>query len=391
MSYNADYWEIGVDENRHVVKVPFNKHALLAGTTGAGKSGVLMLPLRWAALARLEGANIDVWLGDPPSYMTSMHPLVQRVAVTPKEHKQMWEDVRAEYERRKEIWTELGRKGQMVEELGPQHGVTRLIIVQDETSSIIRDCAKLTQGSAGPNGKPTSYNLSVQIQWCLQNVRKAGIYILLADQDPKDGNLPSTAKQMLETRIGLRAGTYPAARTVYDDRVNEAPLHLLPADRPGRCFVMSKYNPKPTETQAYYLSPERVGKLMKRVAAWGGQGVGKGVGNELAQGGGQAQKPSISGPAPHAHPEPTQPPKAIQEAAEAKDALAVDVWAILKYADGDGWLSANRINAIRNDRNGISGDRRKAITSALESFGDLVEDDRDGRGWRIRPAVEEAS
>ena len=102
MTHSIDYWEIGVDENRHVVKVPFNKHALLAGTTGAGKSGVLMLPLRWAALARLEGANVDVWLGDPPSYMTSMHPLVQRVAVTPKEHKQMWEDVRAEYERRKD-------------------------------------------------------------------------------------------------------------------------------------------------------------------------------------------------------------------------------------------------------------------------------------------------
>ena len=376
MTHSIDYWEIGVDENRHVVKVPFNKHALLAGTTGAGKSGVLMLPLRWAALARLEGANVDVWLGDPPSYMTSMHPLVQRVAVTPKEHKQMWEDVRAEYERRKEIWTELGRKGQMVEELGPQHGVPRLIVVQDETSSIIRDCK--------------GFDLAVQIQWCLQNVRKAGIYILLADQDPKADNLPSTAKQMLETRIGLRAGTYQAARTVYDDRVNEAPLHLLPADRPGRCFVMSKYNPRPTETQAFYISPERIGKLMKRVQAWGGRPMGEGVGTEGGQGGGRPQKPSISGPAPDAHPEPTKPPRAIQEAAAAKDSLAVDVWAILKYADGDGWLSVARINEIRNERNDLTGDRRKAIKAVLDQLGDDVER-HDSLGWRVRRPMEEAS
>lgn len=391
MTHSIDYWEIGVDENRHVVKVPFNKHALLAGTTGAGKSGVLMLPLRWAALARLEGANVDVWLGDPPSYMTSMHPLVQRVAVTPKEHKQMWEDVRAEYERRKEIWTELGRKGQMVEELGPQHGVPRLIVVQDEASSIIRDCAKLSAPTSAPGAPRTGYNLSVQIQWCLQNVRKAGIYILLADQDPKDGNIPSTAKQMLETRIGLRAGTYPAARTVYDDRVNEAPLHLLPADRPGRCFVMSKYNPRPTETQAFYVSPERIGKLMKRVQAWGAQGDAPGVRTEPAQGGAQPQKPSISGPAPDAQDLRSEPPAPIKEAAAAKDALAVDVWAILKYAGGDGWLSVSRINAIRNERLGIDSNYRKQITKVLESFGDLVEDDRNGNGWRVRAAIEEAS
>ncbi len=371
-----DCWRLGVAAGRRPVDIRLNKHCGVWGTTGSGKTTVMMLMVEHIAECRGRGLLIEVWCGDPPEYMGIMRDIFTRYAITTAEHVDMWKALRAEYDRRMALRSELvNSSGQHIEELGPEHGVPRLIILQDELSSIIQDCG-------------TKYDLAAEIAWAAKNFRKAGMYLVLADQDPQGKNVPAAVKYNLATVIALRVENRQVSQNCFGDQYRSAPAHTISPRLKGRCYVKHSGADAPELVQAYFLPADEVPGIVDRYRkamarrGGGGSGGGSGVGVDPETRSQKASNALLSGPGAAT---PTPAPKSatpdvVAEAVEKGEESVPGVYWTLRYSPKP--LNKSELNrAIFPDR-----DNRGAIDTALRKLNEAGIVEADGNGWRLKEA-----
>lgn len=376
MKRGLKYWEIGIKSGGEVARVPLTKHFGIFGGTGAGKSTAIALLAEHVMESRSAGYGVQLWMNDPPDYLGVIEGCFTNYGTDTAHALHMWAELNAEFDRRMKQRSEMIRKGKMIEVLGPDEGFDYIIALQDECSSLMRtlQVQKKTQAE----------RLRNDMIFAAKNWRKAGMFIGIGDQDPKDENVPVDVKRYLETKVVLRVDDDQVVRNcVGSSQARSMPAHQIPRDIPGRGYIVSRFDPAPTLLQVHYLDPAR----MSRIAAKAKKADRTSAGQGSGQGAGQPpESPSNalhSGPGP-ACPESTpQPgvPDVVAEATERGDQAVPGIYWALKY--GAAPMRVSEFNRL------IYGekDNEKHIRRSIDKLRDaeLIEP-ADGNTWRLREA-----
>lgn len=372
MKRGLKYWELGIKSGGVPVNVPLTKSFGIFGTTGAGKSTAIALLAEHVMESRSAGYGIQLWMNDPPDYLGVIEKCFTDYGTDTDHALHMWAAATVEFERRMKARSELIRSGQMIEVLGPEHEFDYIVILQDECSSLMRTLAT--------KKKQLAERLRNDMIFAAKNFRKAGMFIGIGDQDPKDENVPVDVKRYLETKVVLRVDDDQVVRNcVGSSMARSMPAHLIPRDVPGRGYIVSRLDPAPTLMQVHYLDPARMGRTAERARTRAGQGSGQGSGQPPKS----ATKALHSGPAPACPELAPQPsvPDVVAEATERGDQAVPGIYWALKY--GAPPMKPSEFNRhIYGEK-----DNEKHVRRSIEKLREAgVIEPVDGGAWRLKEA-----
>lgn len=376
MKRGVKYWEIGVKSGNVPVNVPLTKSFGIFGTTGAGKSTAIALLAEHVMESRSAGYGIQLWMNDPPDYLGVIEGCFTNYGTDTDHALHMWASATAEFERRMTARSELIRAGKMIEVLGPEHGFDYIVVLQDECSSLMRTL--LTKN------KTRGDRLRNDMIFAAKNFRKAGMFIGIGDQDPKDTNVPVDVKRYLETKVVLRVDDDQVVRNcVGSSMARSMPAHQIARDVPGRGYIVSRLDPTPTLLQVHYLDPARMSRISERARAITGQGSGQPSGQRSGQPPKSASNALHSGPGPacpESAPDPAVP-EVVAEATARDDQAVPGIYWHLKY--GAPPMRVSEFNRL------IYGekDNEKHIRRSIDKLRDagLIEQ-TDAGTWRLKEA-----
>lgn len=376
MKRGLKYWEIGVKSGGVPVNVPLTKSFGIFGTTGAGKSTGIALLAEHVMESRSTGYGVQLWMNDPPDYLGVIEGCFTDYGTDTDHALHMWAAATVEFERRMKARSELIRSGQMIEVLGPENDFDYIVILQDECSSLMRTLAT--------KKKTLADRLRNDMIFAAKNFRKAGMFIGIGDQDPKDENVPVDVKRYLETKVVLRVDDDQVVRNcVGSSMARSMPAHQIPRDLPGRGYIVSRLDPAPTLMQVHYLDPARMSRIAERARNADRTSTGQGSGQ------GAGQPPETPSNALHSGPGPACPestpqtgvPDLVAEATERGDQAVPGIYWALKY--GAAPMRVSEFNRL------IYGekDNEKHIRRSIDKLRDaeLIEP-ADGNTWRLREA-----
>ncbi|MBO1750978.1 FHA domain-containing protein [Actinotalea sp. BY-33] len=194
-------------------------HALVAGTTGAGKSELLQSLVLGLALShppdRLSIVLVDYKGGTGLGPCPDLPHVVGRVTdLDATEAARALDGLRIELGRRKAVLAAAGAA--TLEDLDPQDAPPRLLVVVDELRAMTEDL---------PDFVPGLVHLAAQ-------GRSLGIHLVLATQRPA-GVVDAQMRANVSLRVALRVAD-PADST---DLLDVPDAAHLPADRPGRALL----------------------------------------------------------------------------------------------------------------------------------------------------------
>lgn len=232
--------EIGLFENADPVVIT-ECNTLIAGETGAGKSGVLNALLR--ALSRKSTVaiiGIDLKPGAP-----ELGPWEPVMAALAKSNAQA-HDILIR------VAEELEIRGQMMGERGwktwrPTPAEPAIAIIIDEIQNLDLQSRKMIAFIAGI-------------------IRAMGGYVIVATQYPVKTNLPTEIKANLIQKIGLRTDGPVADRVIFGDNATRegwTPSALCPASRPGSFLIRSKRYTLPMVARAFFIDEDDVPDVVR--------------------------------------------------------------------------------------------------------------------------------
>lgn len=257
---------LGVDEfgdkiDANIAKMP---HAIVAGTTGSGKSSVLHLIIN--GLIEKNGPDkVRLMLVDPKRFELSAYEKLPHL-ITPVIY-QAIKTVRAlswavkEMERRYDILeaeqamniaqyhekvyepalADWKKKGHGASEVGMAESMPYIVIVIDELNDIMQ---------AYPR------ELEACIVRLAQMSRAVGIHLILSTQRPSVNVITGTVKANIPTRIGLAVASQVDSRTILD----VAGAEKLSGN--GDMLYLPSDQPVPIRVQAYHVPED---EIVKRV------------------------------------------------------------------------------------------------------------------------------
>jgi S-DNA-T family DNA segregation ATPase FtsK/SpoIIIE len=217
-------------------------HALVAGTTGSGKSELLRTMVLGAALHhgpdRVHFLLVDYKGGAAFGPLTELPHTVGLITdLTPELATRALISLRAEVRRREQELATTGRS----DWVGPA-----LVVVVDEFATLARELPDFVDGVVD----------------LAQRGRSLGVHLVLATQRPA-GVVTDAIRANTSLRVALRVTDEDESRDVVDDPAAAA----LPRDAPGRAVVRVGPGPVTTFQAAYCGAPQRAAERV-RVHAW---------------------------------------------------------------------------------------------------------------------------
>lgn len=233
-------------------------HALVAGTTGAGKSELLQALVLGCALARppadLAMVLVDFKGGAGLGACRDLPHVVGQVTdLDPVEAGRALDGLRWELRRRERLLAEAGAGD--LDELRARtgHAPPRLLVVVDEFRAVTEDLAQFVPGLV---------RLAAQ-------GRSLGVHLVLATQRPA-GAVDAQMRANLALRICLRV-TEPAESA---DVIEDPQAATIPADRPGRAVIRTAGG-APVVVQTAWAAPRpRTGAAVRWAPGWATFGTG---------------------------------------------------------------------------------------------------------------------
>ena len=233
-------------------------HALVAGTTGAGKSELLQALVLGCALVRpptdLAMVLIDFKGGAGLGACRDLPHVVGQVTdLDPAEAGRALDGLRWELRRREHLLAEVGAGD--LDELRARTGSAppRLLVVVDEFRAVTEDLAQFVPGLV---------RLAAQ-------GRSLGIHLVLATQRPA-GAVDAQMRANLALRICLRV-TEPAESA---DVIDGPQAASIPADRPGRAVIRTAGGPPVVVQTAWAALRPRTGTTVRWAPGWAMYGTG---------------------------------------------------------------------------------------------------------------------
>lgn len=230
-------------------------HALVAGTTGSGKS----VTQRTILLHALQSPDWRVVLIDPKRVELSAyrdHPNVLRVATELDDSLALIEQVEQEMQSRYVRMQEAGGSINHFKSLPSPPPAVLLMI--DETFALLSPTGiKSDEGKEQDNMKA---RIGILIGQIARLGRAAGVHMVLATQRPDAKVLPGEVKANLDARIAQgRMDNIPSLMTLDSDAATRLPTIK------GRAIIRTGNDF--TQFQAYFLPPEHLPQVLEMSAA----------------------------------------------------------------------------------------------------------------------------
>lgn len=334
--------EIGItDDGRPVSVLVLRRHALIAGTTGSGKSGILNVIIATLAACR----DVVLWGVDLKGGM-ELQPWAScfdRLAVTPDEANELFRDaVRWLNQRAREKATQ----GKRVHEPSPEEPA--LVVIVDEYAELpeeARDCAD----SIARRG------------------RAPAVTLLAATQKPTQAAMgkDTAVRSQMDVRIALRVRERRDVELIIGQGALNAGWLAHQLSKPGQFLLSDPEHPAPDKSRAYLLTDDRIAHHAAECAPL---------------------RPALptSGPeTPLMAPEPPQDGVSTSLLRDDPDAAEGALWVALLAAGPEGVTVARLV--------ALTGMSRRWVYYRL---GELAESGRVlqvARGaWRAAPSAEDA-
>lgn len=213
-------------------------NTVIAGCTGAGKSGVINALIR--ALARMRCVaivGVDLKPGAPE--LSPWRDVMHALATNPAECAEVFGRLILGLTWRGE---EMTRRGWKNWRPTPSHPF--IVIIVDEAAEV---------RNAG---------LGRQMDRIASMIRAFGGCLVVATQypDSTSGNLSQTVKQNSPQRVGLKTEDPVADRVIFGEQATRGQWKpsTLPADRPGSFFIRSPLYSRALRARAFYISEDSI-------------------------------------------------------------------------------------------------------------------------------------
>lgn len=241
---------MGLDVSGESIAASINKfpHALIAGTTGSGKSVMLNV---WICsfLFRARPEELKLILVDPKRVELTVYNgiphLLSPVIVDPKEIISALKWTVGEMESRYKIFAGHGVKS--LESYNSLEGVEKkpyIVFVIDELADLMMFASNEAEGL---------------ITRIAQMARATGIHLILATQRPSVDVITGLMKANIPTRIAFNVASMMDSRVVLDSPGAEKLLGK------GDMLFQPPDQPKPSRIQAPYISEKEVAQVVKMI------------------------------------------------------------------------------------------------------------------------------
>jgi hypothetical protein len=219
------------------------RNTLIAGTTGAGKSGVINMLIR--ACARIPNvAIIGIDMKPGQVELGPWRGVMHALAGSPAEASELLDKVRAGMALRGAILESQKRRKWI-----PTKEAPFILLVVDEIQELKR--AKLTR----------------KLEDVAALCRAFGGAVVCATQHPITDNFSSTLKSLCTQRIGCHVEDQSADRVIFGESAgrNGWRPSMIPVDRPGSFLIRSGRYKAPLLARAYWLDDL---EIQDEAAAW---------------------------------------------------------------------------------------------------------------------------
>jgi len=228
--------ELGLSEDGQPVQVLFlRRHALIGGTTGAGKSGIVNVILAYLAAC----PDVVIWAVDLKGGM-ELRPwasCIQRLAFTPEQAAELFRDAVTEVNRRAAQMTETGKRS-----WDPTPDNPALVIIVDEY-------AEMTE-------QAHAYSDSVA-----RLGRAVAVSLLAATQRPSQEAMGKGAvRSQMDIRICLRVRERRDVDLILGQGALKAGWHAHQLTQPGAFLISDPEHSVPERHRAYLMNDERIAR-----------------------------------------------------------------------------------------------------------------------------------
>lgn len=206
-------------------------HTLIAGASGAGKSGIINAIMR--ALAHKKNvAVVGIDMKPGGLELGKWADVLFALATNGLEAKILLQTIIKGIERRGQIMKERG-----IRKWKPTPEEPFIVLIVDEVHQL---------------KEHRLFPLLVKVS---ELARAYGFALIMATQHPKDSSVPTEAIANCTQRIGLQCNASTAERLIFDDNATREGwrLTILPGDREGTFLIRSKRYRRPLRARAHWL------------------------------------------------------------------------------------------------------------------------------------------
>jgi S-DNA-T family DNA segregation ATPase FtsK/SpoIIIE len=237
--------ELGLSENGTPVRVLLlHRHALIGGTTGSGKSGIVNVILAFLAACR----DVVIWGVDLKGGM-ELQPwasCIQRLATTPGQAIELFKDAVTELERRAAKMADQGQRS-----WDPTPDNPALVIVVDEYAEMPEEAHDYADSVARLG-------------------RAVAVSLIAATQRPSQQAMGKGAvRSQMDIRICLRVRERRDVDLILGQGAFNAGWHAHQLTQPGAFLISSPQHTTPERHRAYLITDEQIARHAAQHAhAW---------------------------------------------------------------------------------------------------------------------------
>jgi len=234
--------EIGLSEGGQPVRVLFlRRHALVGGTTGAGKSGIVNVILAYLVACR----DVVIWAVDLKGGM-ELRPwasCIQRLAFTSEQAAGLFRDAVTEVNRRAARMAETGKRS-----WDPTPDNPALVIIVDEYAEMPEEAHQYADSVARLG-------------------RAVAVSLLAATQRPsQDAMGKGAVRSQMDTRICLRVRERRDVDLILGQGAFKAGWHAHQLSQPGAFLISDPEHAVPERHRAYLINDEQIARHAARHA-----------------------------------------------------------------------------------------------------------------------------
>ncbi len=234
--------ELGLSEDGQPVRVLFlRRHALIGGTTGAGKSGIVNVVLAHLVACR----DVVIWAVDLKGGMElrPWAPCIQRLAFTPEQATELFRDAVTEVNRRAAKMAETGKRS-----WDPTPDDPALVIVVDEYAEMAEQAHAYADSVARLG-------------------RAVAVTLLAATQRPsQDAMGRGAVRSQMDTRICLRVRERRDVDLILGQGAIKTGWHAHQFSQPGAFLISDPEHAVPERHRAYLINDEQIARHAARHA-----------------------------------------------------------------------------------------------------------------------------
>ena len=228
--------ELGVSEDGQPVRVLFlRRHALIGGTTGAGKSGIVNVILAYLVAC----PDVVIWAVDLKGGM-ELGPwasCIQRLAFTPEQAAGLFRDAVTEVNRRAARMAETGKRS-----WDPTPDNPALVIIVDEYAEMPEEAHQYADSVARLG-------------------RAVAVSLLAATQRPsQDAMGKGAVRSQMDIRICLRVRERRDVDLILGQGAFKGGWHAHQLSQPGAFLISDPAHATPERHRAYLIDDERIAR-----------------------------------------------------------------------------------------------------------------------------------